>query len=375
MTGRPFIDAVDRVNLFDLKLYLERSGWRRLPSKDAPWVTYELAKEGAQGIELLLPTEEYFKDTRKRILDAVTVLSQLEDRDPIAVARDLQSVNADSLSFRLEIAEGSDAVPLADAARHIRAIRNLVQFGCCSELQAKKHFEVPLPAAEALLQNFQFCHTFRGSFGFEVTNTIVKQRQNADLFEAPVQRKVVARIARGIALLRIATDSEDPSVLIDSYESGLNARMCDSIAEIGLDGEISYQLGIEWAHAIPAPPDLVKASTIRITERETSVLRYAAEQLKIVPPERQTVVGQVVNLHCVTDPKEGGSRRTIELKISHPEFGTIDVRLALGPAAYQKAIDAHASGKHLSATGELQRKGNTWTLDAISEVAGGATEA
>ena len=368
MIERRNSDAPRRVTLTDLKLYLEQSGWRRMPSGEARWTTYKLSAEGAQGVELLLPAEEGYKDAAERIQDAVQALSQIENRDQIAVARDLLSVNADSIAFSLVVAKEAESIPIADAARHVKAIRNLLQFGYCSELEPRRHYEEPFPASIGLLQNFSFCHTFRGSFGFEVTNAMAKSQKTGDLFSVPMQRRVVERIARGVVLLNEAVANDDPSILINAYETAMNARMCDALSEIGLDGQIQFDLDFTWARAIAPAADVSETGTFRIAEPQVQVLQFASEQLKIVEPRADRIIGQVVNLHCVTDPADGSARRTIALKVSHAEFGNIEVKLALGPDAYLVAIDAHAKGQKLLATGQLQRKGSTWTLEAISQV-------
>ena len=368
MNERRNSDAPRRVTLTDLKIYLEQSGWRRLPSRESRWTTYELSGESASGIELLLPADERYKDASDRIQDALIALGQIENRDHILVARDLLTINADSIAFRLEVAESAESIPIGDAARHVRAIRNLLQFGYCSELEPRRHYEEPLPASVSLVQNFNFCHTFRGSFGFEVTSTIVKPNMTSDLFSAPTQRKVVERIARGALLLEQAVAQDQPRVLIEAYETAMNARMCDALAEIGLYGQLQFDLDFTWARAISPAPDVREAKAFRIAEPQVQVLRFASEQLKIVEPRPDRIVGQVVNLHCVTDPADGGARRTIALKVLHHEFGTIEAKLTLGPEAYLVAIDAHARGQRLVATGQLQRKGSTWTFEAITHV-------
>lgn len=368
MIERRNSDAPRRVALADLKLYLEQSGWRRLPSRESRWTTYELVAEGAQGVELLLPADDKYQDAAERIQDALAALSQIENRDQVLVARDLLTVNADSIAFRLEIGKEADSIPIADAARQVKAIRNLLQFGYCSELEPRRHYDDPIPAAVGMLQNFSFCHTFRGSFGFEVTNTIAKPQKTGDLFSVPTQRRVVERIARGAVLLQAAVAKDDPEILVEAYETAMNARMCDALSEVGLDGQIHFDLDFSWARAIAPAEDVGSARTFRIAEPQVQILRFASEKLKVVEPRADRIVGQVVNLHCATDPANGSARRTIALKILHHEFGNIEVKLALGPEAYIVAIDAHAKGQKLVATGQLQRKGSTWTLEAITVI-------
>jgi hypothetical protein len=176
------------------------------------------------------------------------------------------------------------------------------------------------------------------------------------------------RIARGLISLEKAVSSEDPDILIKSYETGMNARMCDAIAQIGLGGELSFGIDIDWASTVNPVEDVSKFRSQFIGEAHVSMLNYVSEKLKIIEPEPKSISGLVVNLHCATNPADGAARRIIAIKVNHIQYGLIEVQLALGPDAYQLALNAHSEGKQLAASGQLQRIGNTWSLDAISSV-------
>jgi len=365
---RTTTSALDRVSLFDLRSYLDKNGWRRVPSKNDRWTIFQLKRAESDQLELILPAREQYTDVQERIRQVVASLSQIEDRQFEEVCADLIAANADSLLVRLQVSSEADSIPIADASRHVKAIRNLLLYAGCSEIQARPHFEQPLTASFELLAGFEFCHTYRGSFGFEVSNAVVQPASTTDLFDTPVRRKMVERIARGMQFLDKAVAKEDPDVLIESYESGLNARMCDALADIGLEGQVAFDIGIDWAASLAPSEDVLAFQDHVISEAQISVLKYASEQLKVVKPKLERIDGLVVNLHCVADPKEGHARRTVAVRVEHPQHGTIEVKLSLGSEWYLLAIDAHAKGRKISATGELQRKGNTWSLDAITSI-------
>lgn len=360
--------ALERVSLFDLRSYLEQTGWRRISTKNDRWTIFHLTRAESDPLELILPAKEQYADVRERIKQTIASLSQIEDRQFEEVCADLVATNADSLLVRLQVSSQSDSIPVADASRHIKAIRNLLLYSGCSEIQARPYFEQPLTASFELLTGFEFCHTYRGSFGFEISNAIAKPATTADFFDTPVRRKMIERIARGVQLLDKAVAKEDPAVLIESYESGLNARMCDALADIGLEGQVMFEIGIDWATSLTPSEDVIAFQDCFIGEAQISLLKYASEQLKVVKPKRESIDGQVVNLHCVVDPKEGHARRTVVVRVDHSQHGTIEVKLSLGSEWYLLAIDAHSKGKKISATGELQRKGNMWSLDSITSV-------
>lgn len=361
-------DALDRISLYDIRSYLERLGWHRTTTENNKWQIFRIEGDSQNPLELVLPSDDHFTDTRTRVDQAVASIGQIQERPIADVCADIVGSNTDSLLIRLQVSNNATSIPIADASKHVKAMRSLLLYSACSEMDAKPHYEQPLPNALDLLSGFEFCHTFSGSFGFEVSNTITKPKQVDDLFDAPIRRKMVERIARGVLLLEDSIKREEPNVLIEAYESALNARMCDAIADIGLDGLITFNLGIDWASSVKPSKDVALFKERFIGEPQINMLRFVSEQLKIVKPSLDRVIGYVINLHCATNPGEGHARRTVAVKVDHERHGLIEVKMSLGPEFYLRSIDAHSKGKRLAASGQLQRKGNTWSLESISSV-------
>lgn len=370
-SDKRFLENIDRVRLFDLKNYLYRKGWKQSANSGQKWQIFKFDVDSTNSLELILPGNESFIDFRERIQQSIEALSQIEDKSISAIMAELMVENADSVKLRLKVPESVSSLPIEDASRHIKAIKNLFLYSGCSEIKNFPHFEQPLPAAQEFLSDFEFCHTFRGSFGFEVSSTIIKEKEDRDLFEIPSNRRIVERIARGLSALDKAVRSDDPDILISSYETALNARMCDALAQIGLGGQLNFGVDIDWANILKPSQDVLSFHGVTVGEAQVNVLNYASEKLKIVEPTAQEISGRVVNLHCVANPSEGSARRTVAIKVDHSEHGLIEVRLALGPNSYLQAIKAHSEGRELVASGQLQRKGNTWSLDAITSVSEG----
>lgn len=358
-----------RISLYDLRSYLERAGWIRVIAPNNKWQVFRLDNNQSNKLELILPVDAHFTDTNERIEHAVLAISQIEERPATDVCADIVGTNTDSLLVRLQVPGAATSIPIAEASRHVKAIKNLLLYSACSELQAKPHYEQPLPSSLELMTGFEFCHTFSGSFGFEVSSSVSKPKQTDDLFDAPIHRKMVERIAKGLLLLDESIKNDDPGMLIASYEFALNARMCDAIADIGLEGQISFNLGIDWASSFSPSKDVSSFKEQFIGEPQVNMLKFVSEQLKIVEPHLEQVQGQVVNLHCTSNPVEGHARRTVAVKVDHNLYGTIEVKMTLGPEFYLLAIDAHSKGKRLTAIGQLQRKGNSWTQESITSLA------
>jgi hypothetical protein len=356
-----------RVSLSDLRNYLIDNGWVALAESSGRWEIFRLANSLVRGIELVLPGSSLLIDAEARIDSAISALSQIEDRPIEALVGQISKSNTDSLLIKLRVQSAKlNSIPLDDASRHVKAMRDLLLYGACSELERKAHFEQPLPAARGMLTGFEFCHTFSGSFGFEVSSEVQPQNLSLDFFTAPARRRIVERLARGLKSLESAVEADSPEVLFQTFDSGLNARMCDALVALAGEDQFPYQVDFIWATSVDPAEDVRGMREIEIEDAEISILKFAAEELKRVEPHTQLLRGLVVNLHCARDPSDGSARRTVEVKSIHPERGMLVVRMALGPSFYAIAIEAHANGLEIEATGQLQRKGNTWTLDAIS---------
>lgn len=198
---RDLSKTVSRVRLSDLTAYLLRSGWERSTSRNEKWNVFTLPSDGRNALEVLLPSEARYVDTARRITETLRTLEQIENRPILDIASDVIASDIDSLLIRLEVPRGATSIPISEASRQVRAMRNLITYSGCSELGPKAFYEQPSQAALDLLVGFEFCHTFDGSFGFEVANTVAKPQEGQDLFEAPIQRRMVERIARGMILL------------------------------------------------------------------------------------------------------------------------------------------------------------------------------
>ena len=356
---------LERISLYDIRSYLDRNGWRRITTQNDRWVIFRL--EGDQeSVEVVLPSQERFSDVRERIAQTVLLLSQIEGRTTGEICSAIIGTNSDSLLIRLQIPSDRASIPVDEAPQHVKAIRNLILFSACSEVEARPHYEQPLPGTAGIMAGFEFCHTFAGSFGFEVTSLIAKPQQVDDLFDPPKSRLIVERLARGMTLLNEAVQADAPEILIQAYEAALNARMCDALADISIDGKVTFNLGVEWATTILPADDVRSFREQIISKPHINMLKHVSEQLKIVPPHPDRVCGSVINLHCASNPIEDHSRRTVALKVAHEKHGLIEVKMNLGPDYYLLAIEAHTKGKHLCARGQLQRKGNVWSVEAIT---------
>lgn len=372
-TDRNIESLIDRITLENLTYHMQKLGWYRVPGFGSRRQIFKLKQ--MEGMDLILPSSLNYLGAEKSIRDALLTLSQIHSTSLNQLAAEIINDHADSMLIRLQVPGSTSSIPMEDAPRHIKAIRNLILYSACAEIDARPYYDEPPEGAMGLVKQFDFCHTFKGSFGFEISSAIAPPNSTTDLFDAPPQRKIVERVARGLLLLDSAVKLNDPKTLLNSYETAFNSKMCDAIADISLDGKMNYDLQIEWASCITPNEDVIQFSSRRISEPEVEMLRFVSEQLKIVKPKPDEISGHVINLHCVDNPSKDNSRRTVSIKVDHESHGKIEVRMQLGPDFYLRTVEAHSSGLRIFAKGQLQRKGSSWSLDGVTklELVGSAT--
>lgn len=358
--------SIEMVSSFQMRQYLLWAGWKEKEKIDKRRVLFSKQDSRGHQLDIIVPLLDGRGDSVSRKLDVIYVVAQMLEQSVSETAAQMVNYNCDFFRFRVIPQDNSDKLPIEDAQRYVKGLKNLYLYSNCSEINQKAFFQYPLPSAKNHLNEHKFGHTFRGSFGFSVYSDVLVENQSSDFIEsAPLSRRVTARIAKGIYLTKVAADKNDPDLLVSRYKEALNSKMCDALYEMTKQGTESFTFLPAWARAVKASEELIDISEIKIGAIEADVLEYASEKLKSVNPTPIEIRGYVTNLHCQKNPEDESSRRTIAVKTDHEEYGTIEVRMDLGNARYQKAIEAHGRGLNVCVSGELERKGNHWLMSEL----------
>lgn len=364
----PF-ELIRGISLFDLKSFLRSKGWQEITHPNRKLSVFH-GPESDSGIplELFLPSSDNFEDLTKRIYDAFLLISNLYEIEPSTLAGILKCLNRDKFFVKISPNDNFPySIPLELAKKEVNGIRNLFVYGACSEKNALPHHEYPSTIGKQMAEKIRFGHTFHGSFGFSVESPVIEEFKQQGLFSPPIERRIIERIVRGIQNTNEAVYKKDPEILVTNFRYGFNSRMCEAIVEMGEVLETPVELSVQWASNLPPTEDVLDFKSKTFGDDEISYLKYAAEKLKEVSPERTLIFGKVINLHS-NDPTSEDGRRTIILKHYHEDYGNIDVRIELGISQYLQAIEAHKSRALLEVQGLLERKGSVWQLEAVSDL-------
>jgi hypothetical protein len=321
--------------------------------------------DSGKALELRVPKRNDFIDYYERIADIVNLISLIDDVSVEQVISDIKSCFLDSLGVRvIETGEYEDSLSIEEAYKDISGLRNLIIYSACSEKHPSKHFDTPGAIGHKHSRSCRFGHTFRGSFGFTIESPLMSnEAENFELIEPPFERRVIERIARGLAITKIALKENNPDLLVESYEKAFNSKMCEALLKFSYS---DIELSFNWSKEVLLSEDIVRGEKYFLSKGDFKVLEYAASKLKEVDPIETVVMGKIINLHCTTSPEEEENNRSIVVKYVHEGKG-IEVKAILNKTDYIDACTAHVEGRIVSIFGELQRKGSEWEVLNISK--------
>lgn len=373
-------ELLTKLDIHNLISYLEYSpAWNEVPVKKG-WQLF-ISDKSITGteIELALPQtqDEYIFPTYAG--NAIDVLSQLNSEQPELTIERIHNVNRDVLSVRNIDERSRSSISIRLAAKQVGRLQTLIRQASNSEKDASPYYRSAYhnSLAERMVNEFQFGHTQDKSFGLTVkTPALVKPieyRQLPMWFPghatdpvetlAPVSRRIVERIIRGLVATKNAVQQESIDLLTYSYESGFNSNMCKAVVEISRNKEASVEYSVLWSPKIIPPSDIADVEPILLLGTDYAYLEKAAGEMKnLQPDDTYRVRGTIDGLTSPDDPHKFGVGQSIVIKWENDEGRILKVIIDLNPTEYLEAIRAHEQYQPIEVTGELKSIGGKWRL-------------
>lgn len=363
-------------NIFRL---LKVSGWNAVKPPNDRILIFE-SPHDADGdfASVVLPKNDSFADTPQRVNAALSTLAEYFKTPIENLATRLAIWDRDILRSRLFHRERHiDNIPLKLASLIIDDLRVFVGYAAYTQESPQRFFQKAGATAADFTAHCSFGHTFRGSFGLSIECPLPKVDQltiTEELKDPPFERLVMQRIARGYQALQNATASNDPSILVKSYEEGMNANMLHVLTDVyeRLD-TLSIEYSLEWSPELAPPADLKNSSaTFRFDGNTYEIAKSAARSLEAEDaPQETVIVSHVVSLKSempLDDGEQDAFDHVITLDWQKEKYVLIRIRVALPREEYRKACDAHKTGRKIAVTGTPVKHGKFWVLTKPSEV-------
>jgi hypothetical protein len=303
-------------------------------------------------------------------------LATLANTTPEAKLRDIVYHDRDVLHARNPETGDVNSLTLKLAAQQVAHLRSLVAFSANSERDPRPYFGGgELSVAKRMVEHYRFGHTYAGSFGFTIESTVPPPRplttqlyllpdDDEPVQIAPVQRRVMERIARGLSITKQATNQREPELIVDHWADGFNYNMCRAVVGMSQEKRYPVEFLVNWSPLIEPPQDLATTQPVMLRETSYNYLTYAADKLRNLKPETVTIRGRVTDLSATDNPLGLLSDRTVAIRwTSRPDGRPISVLVTLeSPDHYVAATNAHLSWDTVEVKGVLRPVGRLWRL-------------
>jgi hypothetical protein len=328
---------------------------------------YVHIEPGLEDIELVVPRALGTSEAVRRLEGTIDTLSQMEGRDRIQIIADVRSIGFDVVRSRIPDAlVQEDTIHLDRAVSYTAGVKRLLAASATTEMTPAVYFSRLKKEAMQYSEQCRFGHTFRGSFGFTIESPVAPNTE--PVFPGmeqtlPFERRVIQRLARGISVIQDAVRAEDPSELINGYQAGFSANMCEDFATLM---EQTAPSGMGFAFAFSPEWPARKLDELWVGPQHMEMSRAAAKAMWEEPISRLLEVsGRIIRLQNEADPTDlldETHDREVLVHWNSEEFGEMNVKMFLAPNDYLAAVQAHLRGRQIRVKGKLERQGRRWVL-------------
>ena len=362
---------LDSVSVRLLRRYLNNNGWLVTTHSDVSLHTLSASDDG-DSIEIVLPVSEGNKEAvASSVSSAIATLAQLSARPFQDVIAEIRQVGADVIrSVVPDSYVRADSVALRLAQEFVSGFRSFLSSAGTMEIAPNPYHAKTLKHGLEFADGCRFGHTFRGSFGFTVEAPIEANEDRLLIgrkSELPFSRRVVERVARGLRAVDEAAKAQAPEVIADSYGLGMDANMCDDLAELlESTGVGSLGISIAFSPEWPTSTDVIGMPKIQMHTSHVELLHEASKLLrKSETPSVEKIIGRITGLHTDGNPADlfkDPAARLVEISWQSPAGRLVTVHVMLDAKDYLEALRAHGEGKFIEITGLLEKVRRRWTL-------------
>lgn len=360
--GRATAEALAAVTPRALHAYLAAQGWHKTRAIGDKADLY--ARDGAP--EIAAPASDHFADYTLTMSQIVDILARVEDRDGLAVLRDLAAADVDLIRVRVPEAEDDGSISIERGVELVQQSRNMLLAAACAATRPQRFFRAGgNKEAVDYLQEVRIGQTERGSFVVTLLSPVPPtllpiEQPNlwGDIEAEPFSRRVTRQLVQALENAREAVALANRGGGINAFEErvkdGVSANLCAAVARLAEDGD-GLDISVSWALTRSTPQ---RRSRVEFTRADAGILAEAANVLRDREPRPgERLEGYVTNLARGPEAEQGQVtiRALVDGKMSA-------VKVDFGPDLYRQVADAHRDRQSVTLEGDLEREGQRWRL-------------
>jgi hypothetical protein len=347
-----------------LRAYVTYEGWRKLEPFGQYSEVYAHADQRVRK-EIILPFTTDIADYASSVSGVIQTLSGVENRDEIAIYNDLTRADRDVVRVRAPGADDDGSISIDPGVELVQHARGLLASAACAAREPRRAFHIgKIHSVEEYMRRVRLGQTEHGSFVVTllapVPPVLVDMQRDLwpELASEPFDRQVTRVLTQALRSVQGAIEASNRgdglAAFTEAVSAGVSANLCEAIAAI-VEQADGIDLSVTWARTRPAP---VAADQIAFSRSDGEILREAARQFRLLEPLRdERLLGYVTVLRRPEAAPDG------RIKIHALIDGRVkSVSTTLSPEDYAIASRANLTRQPISVTGDLERKGQRWTL-------------
>ncbi|MCG3208587.1 MAG: hypothetical protein FOGNACKC_02198 [Anaerolineae bacterium] len=373
MNRFPMKKYIDTLEVDELVGYLETTGWNSTKQANQHLRVFE----GPSNLEIVLPSDRTAPDMSILLANAIEQLASLNDIEPEEMINKIRYYDRDILQIRNVSSVDHSSVPIELAVKQLTQLKQLIAYAAASERIPLPYFERTNRTSDRMLQHYRFSHTLNsGKFGYQIESRVSMVtgyvQKRFDVYEdvqipdtAPVERRVMERIVRGLEVTQDAVRNHTPELLIEEYVEAFNANMCKAVVNIAGQKTNRIEFKVKWAQKLQPTIELEKSKEkVELGEASYNLLDSAYQRLKDTRPSRQTRIrGIVTHLTSTDNPLKTKSERSVIIRWTNRREGRpVSIIVSLEKQDYIEADKAHMNWSTVEVSGIPVKIGNMWRL-------------
>jgi hypothetical protein len=357
------LDALSAISTASVHAYLRSQKWQEFKNFGDRGVVYGLN----DNFEVFAPGSQQLADYAESVSRVISVVARAEERDELAVYRDLVSADRDLIRFRAPDADDDGSIDLDLGVDLVHQCRDALLAAACSASAPKRFYRSGSNTkATEYLKTVKLGQTEHGSFVVTMLSPVPpyleltgQQVLSPEFAEEPFERQVTRTLSVATNAVKTAISEVSRGGNIEAFErvvaKGVSANLCAAIAKFVSDGR-GLDFSLSWARTRPASE--VRART-EFVPSDAAILTEAAKVLREKEPrQNERLFGFVTRLAREPDAKEG--RVSVSAFVDGKPAA---VSVVLDEALYTVALSAHRDGAEFILEGDLERSGQRWVLN------------
>ena len=355
-------EALAAISTLSIHAYLKSQDWTRSDDLGDRGVVYI----AADGNEVFAPGSDRLGDYAESVSSLLDVVARVEQRDELAVFRDLASSDRDVLRFRAPYADDDGSIDLTVGVELVEQCREALHAAACAAVAPKRSFRIGGNVkATDYIGSVRLGQTEHGSFVVTLLSPVpplLDLGRQASLWhdpeDEPFSRQVTIKLSEAAKALRTAISEVGRGGNIEAFEKvvdkGVSANLCAAVAKFVEDGK-GLDFSVTWARTRPTVRERMTAGFI---PSDAEVLREAARVLRDREPRHnERIEGFVTALARDQAAREGRIRvkAIVDGKLTSV-FAYLDQEM------YGKAVHAHRDRVVFALEGDLERVGQRWSI-------------